>query len=45
MRIEISFLAAPALFGTALMARMVALGDQALFSTVIEYCLYGKGKK
>ena len=26
------------------MAQMVALGEQALFSTVIEYCLYGKGK-
>jgi hypothetical protein len=45
MRIEISFLAARLCLERALMARMVALGEQALFSTVIKYCLYGKGKK
>jgi hypothetical protein len=46
MKIEITFLAALMLVGTTLWARMVAQGiEQALFSTVIEYWLYGRRRK
>jgi hypothetical protein len=43
---EIPFLAALVLIGTSLLARMAAQGvEQALFSTMIEYCLKGIRKK
>jgi hypothetical protein len=47
MKIEISFLApALVLIGTTLLARMTTQGvEQAIFSTVIEYGLYGRRKK
>ncbi|HJU60901.1 MAG TPA: hypothetical protein VJ864_02560 [Candidatus Binatia bacterium] len=46
MKIEISFLAALVLIGTTLLARMAAQGvEQVLFSTVIEYWLYGERQK
>jgi hypothetical protein len=45
MKIEISFLAALVLMETTLLARMAAQGiEQALFSTMIEYWLYGRGR-
>jgi hypothetical protein len=46
MKIEISFLAALVLLGTTLLTRMAARGvEQALFSTMIEYWLHGRGRK
>ena len=46
MKIEIPFLAALVLIGTSLSARVAAQGaEQALFSTVIEYCLNGRMRK
>jgi hypothetical protein len=47
MKIEISLLAsALVLIGTTLLARMAAQGvEQALFSTVVEYWLHGRGRK
>jgi hypothetical protein len=46
MKIEITFLAALMLVGTTLLARMAAQGiEQAIFSTVIEYWLYGRRRK
>jgi hypothetical protein len=46
MKIEITFLAGLMLIGTTLLARMAAQGfEQAIFSTVIEYGLYGGRRK
>ena len=46
MKSEIPFLAALVLIGTSLLARMATQGvEQALFSTVIEYCLNGRMRK
>jgi hypothetical protein len=46
MKIEATFLAALMLVGTTLLARMAAQGvEQALFSTAIEYWLYGRRRK
>jgi hypothetical protein len=46
MKIEITFLAGLMLIGTTLLARMAAQGvEQAIFSTVIEYGLYGRRRK
>jgi hypothetical protein len=47
MKIEISFLAsALVLIGTTLLARVATLGvEQALFSTVIEYWPFERGRK
>jgi hypothetical protein len=43
---EIPFLAALVLIGTGLLARMATQGvEQALFSTVIEYCLNERRRK
>jgi hypothetical protein len=43
---EIPFLAALVLIGTSLSARVAGQGvEQALFSTVIEYCLNGRMTK
>jgi hypothetical protein len=46
MKIEVTFFAALMLIGTTLLARMAAQGvEQALFSTAIEYWLYGRRRK
>jgi hypothetical protein len=43
---EIPFLAALVLIGTSLLARVAAQGvEQAIFSTIVEFCLNGRRRK